>query len=49
MQHLHQPIHGVGTDVVIQRYSDRTFVLVTQLAKIGNLVPVFRLSRTDPS
>ncbi|KAF9454557.1 hypothetical protein P691DRAFT_770452 [Macrolepiota fuliginosa MF-IS2] len=37
-QHQHQVINGIDTDIVIQRYSDRTLVLVTQLGKVGNLI-----------
>lgn len=40
-QHQHQIIEGIDTDVIIQRFSDRTLVLVTQLGKIGNLVLPF--------
>lgn len=42
-QHQHQVINGTDTDVIIQRYNDRTMVLVTQLGKVGNLVPSFHI------
>ena len=38
IQHQHQVVSGIDTDVIIQRFSDRTLVLVTQLGKVGNLV-----------
>lgn len=31
-------LEGNNTEVVIQTYSDRILVLVTQLGKVGNLV-----------
>jgi len=38
IQHQHQVVSGIDTDVIIQQFSDRTLVLVTQLGKVGNLV-----------
>ena len=38
---LAREIEGVKTEVVIQRFADRTLVLVTQLGKVGSLVRVF--------
>lgn len=31
-------IDGVQTDVLVQPFADRIFVLITQLGKVGNLV-----------
>ena len=31
-------IHGIKTDILVQGYSDRVLVLVTQLGKVGSLV-----------
>lgn len=41
--HVRKEIHGVATDIVIQAFSDRILVLVTQLGKVGNLVHAFSL------
>lgn len=35
---LSRNINGVHTDVVLQTFSDRIIVLVTQVGKVGNLV-----------
>jgi hypothetical protein len=35
-----QELHGVRTEVVVQRFSDRTMVIVTQLGKMGTMVSV---------
>ena len=46
IQHQHLVVSGIGTDVIIQRFSDRTLVLVTQLGKVGHLVlSIFLYSR----
>lgn len=47
LQHEHRVIDGVDTDVIIQRFSDRTLVLVTQLGKVGNLVLPFLSQDVD--
>ncbi|KAF5357756.1 hypothetical protein D9756_001503 [Leucocoprinus leucothites] len=38
LQHQNQVINGIDTDVIVQRFSDRTLILVTQLGKVGNLI-----------
>lgn len=38
-------INGNHTDVLIQRYGDRIFVLVTQLGKVGNLASITTASK----
>ena len=35
-----QVLNGIKTEVVVIPYADRTFVVVTQLKKLGNLVSV---------
>lgn len=35
-----QVLNGIRTEVVVIPYADRTFVVVTQLKKLGNLVSV---------
>jgi len=34
-------LNEIPTDVLIQSYADRILVLVTQMGKVGNLVPLF--------
>ncbi|KAF7323043.1 hypothetical protein HMN09_00084200 [Mycena chlorophos] len=35
---LNRELEGIPTEVLIQRFSDRVLVLVTQLGKVGNLI-----------
>lgn len=34
-------LNEIPTDVLIQSYADRILVLITQMGKVGNLVPPF--------
>ncbi|KAG6336413.1 hypothetical protein ID866_2686 [Astraeus odoratus] len=42
-------IDGVRTDILVQPFADRTFVQVTQLGKMGNLVHLFTVLLSMPS
>lgn len=46
-----ETIDGLKTQILIQNYADRVFVLVTQLGKVGCLVreQFFELSSLEPS
>ncbi|PVG04868.1 hypothetical protein CPB86DRAFT_868738 [Serendipita vermifera] len=35
--HRVEDIHGTQTEILLQKYSDRTMVLVTQMGKVGSL------------
>ncbi|KAF7304822.1 hypothetical protein MKEN_01196300 [Mycena kentingensis (nom. inval.)] len=37
-RHLSKQLDGIQTDVLLQLFSDRILVLVTQLGKVGNLI-----------
>ncbi|KAI0082626.1 hypothetical protein K474DRAFT_1654739 [Panus rudis PR-1116 ss-1] len=36
--HIHRELEGVPSDVVVQKFADSTFLLLTQLGKVGNLM-----------
>ncbi|KIY48265.1 hypothetical protein FISHEDRAFT_43754 [Fistulina hepatica ATCC 64428] len=48
-KHSRGVVHGIETDVLVQRFADRVLVLVTQLGKVGSLVNSSPTTYATPS
>lgn len=45
VRHTLEEINGISTEFLVQEFSDRILVFITQMGKVGNLVGWYNLDR----